>query len=793
MDLRNNKGHLVHLGNPLTRAGGEGQVFEIKGQSNIVAKVYHKPVEPSKSNRLKFQVKSTNPKINSIAAWPIELLFDESNRNVIRGITMPLKFGKEIHRLYGPADRSTEFPRARWDFLVHVAMNCAAAFETLHENQIVMADVNEGNILVTENDGLVALIDCDSYQITNGNDRFLCDVGVPMWTPPELQGKGFRDLIRTPNHDRFGLAVLVFRLLFMGRHPFAGIPSTKDQFDIDESIKRYLFAFSPSVWKKGLKQPPHSLSLSALPGSTQQLFERSFGDCSSLEHSRPTGREWVAELKRLLDNVKSSCLDPSHIHWNGMVKCPWCHLTTSGGPNFFISFAVHVKSTHRQSDFKLIWLRIEKVISSPVLNQILSLPTIGKATAKLMPCSKPIPPKLKSPTEPIRPSYPEKPKLAADPEIPAAPSLQAPVDINKTPIGHHEKMFYILVMGAAVFGVFSGLSFIFNLELVNYVSSGAFLLNFFICLVKMGPAQVERLFRLKNDQFILTNSHRNNLINHNTLMELHKLRISKLEEEHAVKFKEMKALHQSKCDGLDLLYSQSYNSYMIFKNAFIAEQDCYHNQILQWDLECKSRIENEAKCRYNLNSTFTQFQSQVNQFRSAISQIKPSLENAKLRFEAARNEEIGEMRKLHAHRREVQLNQFLSRKLIRDTEIPNIGTGRKSTLAAYGINSAADIKANLRVPGFGDVLLNNLKVWRQQCEAVFNYNSNLPLPVSEVNAIKIKYIHIRKIAIDELRNHSIILDKMEIHANNSILKLKDEVKILAVLHAQSLADISLCG
>lgn len=36
---------------------------------------------------------------------------------------------------------------------------------------------------------------------------FTCDVGVALFTPPALQGRPFRNLIRTPDHDRFGLAV----------------------------------------------------------------------------------------------------------------------------------------------------------------------------------------------------------------------------------------------------------------------------------------------------------------------------------------------------------------------------------------------------------------------------------------------------------------------------------------------------------------------------------------------------------------------------------------------------------
>jgi DNA-binding helix-hairpin-helix protein with protein kinase domain len=68
----------------------------------------------------------------------------------------------------------------------------------------------------------VSLIDCDSFQISSHGRYFLCEVGVPLYTPPELQEKEFKHVVRTPNHDNFGLAVLLFHLLFMGRRQIFG-------------------------------------------------------------------------------------------------------------------------------------------------------------------------------------------------------------------------------------------------------------------------------------------------------------------------------------------------------------------------------------------------------------------------------------------------------------------------------------------------------------------------------------------------------------------------------------------
>ena len=95
-----------------------------------------------------------------------------------------------------------------------ISMNCAAAFDAIHSKSHVIGDVNQGNVLVSQR-GTVFLIDCDSFQVSAHGKLFLCEVGVPQFTPPELQGRNFRGIQRTANHDRFGLALIIFHLLFM--------------------------------------------------------------------------------------------------------------------------------------------------------------------------------------------------------------------------------------------------------------------------------------------------------------------------------------------------------------------------------------------------------------------------------------------------------------------------------------------------------------------------------------------------------------------------------------------------
>src|SRR5260221_336565 len=69
---------------------------------------------------------------------------------------------------------------------------------------------------------LVRLVDCDSFQVIANGKAFLCEGYVDEYLSPELQGLSLSGLTRTENHDRFGLAVLIYQLLFVGRHPYQG-------------------------------------------------------------------------------------------------------------------------------------------------------------------------------------------------------------------------------------------------------------------------------------------------------------------------------------------------------------------------------------------------------------------------------------------------------------------------------------------------------------------------------------------------------------------------------------------
>lgn len=265
---------------------------------------------------------------------------------------------REIHHLYGPSARKRDFPNADWAFLVHAARNVAFVFDVIHSYGHVIGDVNQGNILVNSS-AECRLIDCDSFQVKDGGDVYPCNVGVPMFTPPELQNRPFTGIIRTQNHDNFGLALLCFHLLFMGRHPFAGKYAGKEEMPIERAIRESRFAFGALAASKQMTAPPNVLEMEAIPYRMKILFERAFNDTSAQAAARPTPREWIQELDALRNGLRTCSQNPVHKYFGTLQSCPWCKLEQTSGISFFLSRV----STVVGDVFNLdqVWARIQAV------------------------------------------------------------------------------------------------------------------------------------------------------------------------------------------------------------------------------------------------------------------------------------------------------------------------------------------------------------------------------------------------------------------------------------------------
>jgi DNA-binding helix-hairpin-helix protein with protein kinase domain len=346
-------------------AGGEGAVFEVRGLAGRVAKLYHAAPDSRKQAKLRFMAAHAERALLTCSAWPQETLHRWPGGPPIGFLMRAVRQGDSIHAVYSPAQRRQDRPHAAWDFLLFVARNTAAAFDALHGRGHVLGDVNQGNVVVGH-DSQVVLIDCDSFQVNAQGTLYPCEVGVSHFTPPELQGlSSFDGVVRTANHDNFGLALLVFHLLFGGRHPYSGVPLRDDVGDALESdIRAFRYAYARDAARRGLRAPPRALPIGLVPPQIERMFHVAFTEAGRLR--RPTAREWMDGLEALRATLVRCARSRMHVYPAHLHACPWCTQERQGVLHFIDLDPARLHADARRT-LESAWGRIEAVAPPPAL------------------------------------------------------------------------------------------------------------------------------------------------------------------------------------------------------------------------------------------------------------------------------------------------------------------------------------------------------------------------------------------------------------------------------------------
>ncbi len=341
-------GRALQLGAELAR-GGEGAVYRLAAAPGTLAKIYNTPPSRERVAKLRAMVAVPPPDRPGGTGWPLDLVEAEG---AVRGFTMPfIPDRQELHAVWSGASRRALFPQADYAMLVATAANLCRAVAGVHAAGLVIGDVNERCALAGA-DGTVALIDCDSFQL----GPHACDVATPMYQPPELQGVAtYRGLARTRNHDAFGLAVLIFQILFFARHPFAGRPTAGEAPEIPQAIAAFQFAW---VEGTGLLRPPRTLPLAATGPDVARLFARAFSR-EGVSAGRPTAESWARALDALGRRLQPCAFTPAHQHLPVAGECPLCALEAETGGELFAIGAVRTRGAgNPEREAEELWAAI---------------------------------------------------------------------------------------------------------------------------------------------------------------------------------------------------------------------------------------------------------------------------------------------------------------------------------------------------------------------------------------------------------------------------------------------------
>jgi DNA-binding helix-hairpin-helix protein with protein kinase domain len=369
---------MIQLGRRIG-TGAEGEVYEIQDKSDLVVKVYHETPPPEKAEKLVALSRLGNERLFNLSAWPVSTLLDAPDGEVAGFVMKKIGDAEEVHTLHSPKSRLQKFPEASWAFLIYVAANMARAVAAIHEHGLVIGDVNPKNILVTRK-ATVYLLDVDSFQFSVDGRTYRCEGGFPEYTPPELQGVAFREVDREQEHDCFGLAVVIFQLLFLGRHPYSGRYLGAGEMPLERAINESRFAYGDDANSRKMRQPPGALALDSMPPALIDLFRRAF-----LTTNRPGPREWVERLDELSKALKKCYLHSGHYYYRELRECPWCGIEKQARVRLF-NFLLPGDDTQR-GHFRLdeVWNEISRAEppSSPMIKweEILKPPILSAEVA----------------------------------------------------------------------------------------------------------------------------------------------------------------------------------------------------------------------------------------------------------------------------------------------------------------------------------------------------------------------------------------------------------------------------
>ena len=237
--LRSRQGLDVYLGRKLA-SGGEGTIYEVRGNPQVCAKIYHQAglSLQQRAEKITAMVSLSTLARTGHLAWPFDTVHTfAAGRPQFCGFLMRRFHGPSLLTLTTPASLLARIPAASEPgqlplYLLAVLTNLAGGFHTLESVGVLPSDISEANFLLDPATASVAFIDCDGYQVPASSGQIHpARATTGAFLPPELLANT-SETLRTPAHLRFSVAVLFFQILTHGWHPY----STKGAASPEENI-----------------------------------------------------------------------------------------------------------------------------------------------------------------------------------------------------------------------------------------------------------------------------------------------------------------------------------------------------------------------------------------------------------------------------------------------------------------------------------------------------------------------------------------------------------------------------
>ena len=289
--VTDSQGQKRQLGKRLER-GGEGEIFTLRERSDVLVKRYHPELLAKRGEELHRKVEAMHTlrdsQMTRDVCWPLIRVYDQQQRWIgfamyrARGVKMSFLAHALLYQRYFPG-----LDRRR---IVGYLIRFVEIVQQLHEAGVCIGDYNLNNVFCSPSSDQVTLIDCDSYQLRVDGTFYPCPVGSPDMTPKEHQGVAFRHIVRSPRSEAFSLAIVLFKCLMLGRHPYDIVGGD----DPVRNLRRGNFAYG-----RGQRQVPEGVWYelwSELPETLRDMFVTTFTVGADAPGQRATLSQWYAAL-----------------------------------------------------------------------------------------------------------------------------------------------------------------------------------------------------------------------------------------------------------------------------------------------------------------------------------------------------------------------------------------------------------------------------------------------------------------------------------------------------------------
>ena len=221
----------------LLTEGGEGKIYKWR---QSVIKRFHPSVDLNDKKQKVAWLIAHAMDLPSNLCLPKAFVVDGNGQFI--GYVMDRISGEDISKL--SSKKYCKIHNITNKQLVDIMQKIANTIDILHKKSIVIGDLNDGGVLISNKDLTPIFIDVDSWSIPGCKE---CNVGMEAFMDPTCNGHFNRST------DNYSLGIISWKS-FTRVHPFGGIVKGKEKMNIVDRMKNAISVLS--VPAEDLKLPP---------------------------------------------------------------------------------------------------------------------------------------------------------------------------------------------------------------------------------------------------------------------------------------------------------------------------------------------------------------------------------------------------------------------------------------------------------------------------------------------------------------------------------------------------------